>query len=87
MTDARRGLRGLEDRMWPGFLLVAIGVAALWWHRSAADQTTLLATIVFYAVPVLLVAGILLLLRALKLKEQALKDAETGSRGSRRPRR
>lgn len=76
MTGEQQGFRRLQDRMWPGFLLVAVGVSALWWHRSAADQTALFAKIVFFSIPVLLIAGILLLLRALKLKEQAVKEAE-----------
>lgn len=73
-TNETQGLRRLQDRLWPGFLFVGLGVLALWWHRTRADESSILATVVLFAVPVLLAAGVLLLLRALKLKEQAAAD-------------
>ena len=74
MTEHRQGIRRFETSFWPGLLVVTLGVLALGWHRTSADQDSTLATVVFYAVPVLLGIGVLLLLRALKLKEAALTE-------------
>jgi len=69
VTDDDSTLHRLQAQLWPGFLLVAMGAGALWWQRGAGEST--LGRAVLMAVPVLLVAGVLLLLRAVKLKEQA----------------
>lgn len=64
-------------QLWPGFLLVGLGMFALMWHRTNTSDTgdaTVLQTVVLWSVPILIVAGVALLLRGLKAKEQALKD-------------
>lgn len=70
--------RRLEGQLWPGFLLVALGAGALLWQRGT-DSESGFGTAVLMAVPVLLVVGVLLLLRALKLKEQEVEAAKAGS--------
>lgn len=84
VTDDDSLLSRLQGQLWPGFLLVALGAGALWWQRGSEGESGL-GTAVLMAVPVLLAVGVLLLLRAVKLKEQRNEAAATSGR-TQRPR-